>query len=87
MAYRANGIMPEELANEPDIPESAAHVWHYFIQLNRARGSNGFGANPLSYTEIKNWCELSGIRLEQWELDAIVEMDSAFITESAKEAK
>jgi len=83
----ANGIMPEELANEPDIPKSVAHVWDYFIQLNRARGSNGFGANPLSYTEIKNWCQLSEIRLEQWELNAIVEIDAAFITESAKDAK
>jgi len=41
----------------------------------------------LSYTEIKNWCELSEIRLEQWELNAIVEIDAAFITESAKDAK
>ncbi|HEY4712822.1 MAG TPA: hypothetical protein VIH30_01050 [Aquirhabdus sp.] len=79
--------MPEELANEPDIPESAAHVWHYFIQMNKKRGSNGFGANPLTFTEIRSWCELKKITLEQWELDAIDAIDEAYISESAKDAK
>lgn len=86
-AYRQTGVMPEELADEPDLPYLAAHVWYYFLELHRTRSSNGFGENPLSYAEIECWCRLTGIVLEQWELQALVGIDGAYLQERAKEAE
>lgn len=76
--------MSEELANEPDMPEIVAHVWQYFVELHRTRGSNGFGENSLTYTEIGFWCGLTGNTLESWELQTIVAIDAAYLSEQAE---
>lgn len=69
------GKIPEQLQNKPDFPQSCSYVWFYFIRLNSRRGSNGFGPSALSFSEIKAFCELEGIHLESWELEAILRLD------------
>ena len=79
MAYKATGIMPDDLANEKEIPESALHVWLYFIELHEERTSNGFGPNPLTSTSIKDWCWLNRVKLETWEVKAIKALDKLWM--------
>lgn len=50
-------------------------MWECFWQLDRARGSNGFGPLPVGYVEIEAWCRLRGTPLWPWELDALARMD------------
>lgn len=42
-----------------ELPVLFFDVWAWFIELHNARGSNGFGMNPISYSEIKAWSELT----------------------------
>jgi hypothetical protein len=74
--------MPAELANAPPLPEMAAHVWGYFWDLSRFRGSNGFGPNRITPTGIKDWCWLTGNKLELWETRAIALLDEAYLKEN-----
>jgi hypothetical protein len=82
-AWRMTGVMPVQLAEVPELPPLAAHVWGYFAELSRFRGSNGFGANPITPTGIKDWCWLSGITLQPWEIRAIARLDEAYLKSNA----
>lgn len=60
-------------------PEQARYLFDYFLQLHIARGSNGWGFNPLSFTEIASWSTLTGIELGPWELETIKHIDIAYL--------
>lgn len=49
--------------------------WGWFLKLNSKRGSNGFGVNPLSYSEILSFFELIEYRPSAWELELIERLD------------
>ncbi|WP_120296541.1 hypothetical protein [Rhizobium sp. WW_1] len=50
-------------------------MWAWFRELDRARASNGYGLNPLSYSDIDAWTRLRRISLLAWHLDALISMD------------
>lgn len=61
------------------MPEVLAYLWDWFLQLDNARGGNGFGLNPISYSEIQAWAQLTRIKPEPWEIEAIKRVDSVRI--------
>lgn len=80
-AWRMTGVQPVELAEAPPLPPLASHVWGYFAELSRFRGSNGFGPSPITPTGIKDWCWLAGTELDPWEIRAIALLDEAYLRE------
>ena len=73
------GVEPRELAEAPPLPPLTALVWGYFVELSAARGSNGFGANSITPTGIRDWCWLTGVALDPWEIQAIARLDEAYL--------
>jgi len=69
----------------PSIPDGGQHIWRAFREISRARGGNGFGPNPLAWTEIDAWARLTGTLLEPWEVRAIREIDDVILAESTGE--
>lgn len=63
----------------PPIPEGAEGLWRLFSRLNVTRTSNGFGPNPISYSEIEAMSRTTGIPVSSWEVDVIRQMDMAFL--------
>jgi hypothetical protein len=55
--------------------------------LNSARTSNGFGVNPLSYSEIKAYYDLQQQVPEPWEADLIRYMDVTVMKIMADKSK
>lgn len=51
--------------------------------MNRMRRNNGFGVSGLS-DEIVTWQQLEGIRLNPYELDVIMRLDSMFVLHHSK---
>lgn len=76
--------MPDELADQPEMPEQAAYLWAYFSKLNTRRNNNGFAVQPLLPSEVKAWAELYRIRLDPWELDAIFSLDTLYLASRVK---
>lgn len=66
------------------MPIAGQHVLHWFLELDGGRSGNGFGADPISYSEIAAWRDLTSARPEVWEVRAIKAMDVAFLNELAK---
>lgn len=53
--------------------------------LDRHRSSNGFGVNPISWSDIKAFFDLYEIRPEEYELLAISMLDNAKLAYVSKE--
>lgn len=60
----------------PEFPVSLAYVWQWFIGLHNARGSSGFGANPITWPDMAAFFGLHRIRPSTFELDLIKRLDS-----------
>jgi hypothetical protein len=43
--------------------------------------------NPISYTDIKDFCELYNISLQIYEIEMILKLDTVFYSEKAKSNK
>lgn len=55
------------------------YLWTWFLELNRARGSNGMGPSAITFLDIQAWCGLRRLRLAAWELDVMLALDEAWM--------
>lgn len=80
-----------ELENLLEVPDTMKFLWMYFIDLHNSRGSNGFGVNCISYTEIDAYFRLMDIKPAEWEIQVIKRLDNLAMKiqseESEKQAK
>jgi hypothetical protein len=60
------------------------YLWIAFIRLSARRGSNGFGINPISWSEIDAFVRNSRTALAPWEVEIIEMLDDLFRAEQAK---
>ena len=67
------------------LSDGMTHIWNFFLRLDRHRSSNGYGANPLSWADIKAFFDLHEIRPEEYELLAISMLDNAKLSYVSKE--
>lgn len=81
---RTTGKRPSEFPDAPEVPDPVQAVWFTFWELSAARGSNGFGPNALTFTEIQAWSDLSDQPLSPWEVRALKVMDAEYLTAAAK---
>jgi hypothetical protein len=75
---RQTGKRPKEL-DGPEFPRKASHLWSAFLDLSNTRQQGMSGPLPISYLEIKTYCELYGIELDPVDVDAIKRLDNAFL--------
>lgn len=77
--YKQTGIKPKELENDNDFPSILSHVWSAFVHISNGRSSGFSGPNPIQYSEIKAWCELTGTPLSSWNVEIIKLLDAKYI--------
>ena len=63
----------------PTFPEDLLYLWEWFIDLGNARPQGYAGPAPISFSEIKAWSELMGIKLSGWEVEALKDLDIIYI--------
>ncbi len=82
-AAKALGKDPEKERVDPetDCPEGGEFVWAAFVQLSSTR-PRGWGPGPITFAEVLAWQHLRNLKLETWELDALRQMDSAYLEEA-----
>jgi hypothetical protein len=89
MVAQQTGEIPQELlkAQETPCPDALAHVWLMFLDLHAARSSNGFGANPISFSELRAWSDMNELAVTPYEIGALRQLDGAWMAAQAKQAK
>lgn len=60
------------------------YLWRTFNRLRRRVGSTGFGANPISWSDIDAFSRHSKFYLAPWEIEIIEELDDLYMTQQAK---
>lgn len=70
----------------PQVPWSGKRLWSIFLDLNAARGSNGWGPNPISFREIEAWAWLNREPVRPWELQILRAMDAAYLDNASQRA-
>jgi hypothetical protein len=83
---RQTGKTPDALQGPP-LPADAEHVWQWFLELHAGRGSNGFGPNPLSWSDLAAWASLTMRTVRPSEVDAIMMLDRLWMAQKASEAE
>lgn len=61
---------PPQLADAPELPEELRYVWEWFREV--------FAGEPLTYTELQAWSNMTGKRLTGWEAELIKSLDRIF---------
>lgn len=56
------------------------------MALHSTRTSNGFGANPINFTEMRNYFDLLQIQPDEWEINLIRKLDMVALDHYAKES-
>lgn len=65
--------------DEPKLPAALIYLWNHFMQLHRGRTYNGFGANPISWSEFHAYCQVTRTALSPWEVEAIRMLDEVYL--------
>jgi hypothetical protein len=81
--WRQTGVKPAQLEIQ-EFPELFRPLWEGFVELCHARSSHGFGPNPLSFSEIKAWDDLTGAGLSPFDTKIIKQLDRVFLSHQAK---
>ena len=68
------------------MPDSLRYIWEDFRALNSSRTNTGYSAEPLSYTEILNYCIVNQVELQPWEVEIIKYFDATLMNLYAEEA-
>lgn len=82
---RQTGRRPPAL-DGPALPSAVEHLWDWFVELNAARGSTGFGPAPLGYAEIRAWAALTDRQPSPWEVETLKTLDEAWLASLADSA-
>lgn len=63
----------------PPFPAALAYLWRAYLRLRRRCGSGFSGPQPVGWTEIYAFAQLSGIVLAPWEIDLIEAVDDLYL--------
>lgn len=80
---RQTGKTPPELEGSDEAPEMTDDWWLWWCELSGGR-QQGFGASPLTWSDIVSWMRLTARRLTALDIAAIRAIDAAFLTACAE---
>lgn len=83
--YAAVARATGKVITAPELPAALRYLWNIFAMLHRCRGGNGFGPNPIAWSEVLAYCQLTRLSLTAWELEAIRLLDDAYLSASAEQ--
>jgi hypothetical protein len=71
---------PQDKPSEIKCPEHVMYLYRWFMELAHGRPVGGMGVMmPIPSSEILAWSQLSGNRLEDWEITTIRALDAAYL--------
>lgn len=66
--WRQTGRKPKALQT-PECPEELAYLWSHYCSIKRGQ--------PLTWSELAAWSQMTGIRLRGWESETLMQIESA----------
>lgn len=85
--WKQTGIKPKELEDLLTVPTNYMECWGWFLSLNESRSSNGYGLNPIAYSDISAYFDLHNISPEIWEVDLLKRLDREVMSIYSEKAR
>lgn len=71
----------------PELPNTTAYLWDWYLLLSSGRQPTGFGLGPLTYSEIDAFARLMGVTFKSWEVLAMKMLDATYLSiQTSKES-
>jgi len=67
------------LLSKPERPEVLDYLWDWFCALNLSRGAGMHGLERLTYPGIESWARLMRCDIQPHEVDALMQIDVAYL--------
>jgi len=83
---KTTGHRPADL-DGPGMPRAAQHVWEWFLELCSGRAPGFNGPAPISWGDLKAWCDLTGSEPRPHEVGMLRALDAAFLRVFSKREK
>jgi hypothetical protein len=64
-------------------PKGFTYLWDWYGELGSSR-QNGMAPNPLTFTEIKAWADLTQRDVAPWEIEIIKTIDNSYLRTGAE---
>jgi hypothetical protein len=77
---KSTGKTPPEL-DIPRIPTGCEYLMSVFMDLHTTRPSGGFGPSAIPISEINAWQRAMNSSLTPWEIETILHLDRAALSE------
>ncbi|MGI0119685.1 phage tail assembly chaperone [Zooshikella sp. RANM57] len=68
--YKTTGKKPKELTEQPECPRELEYILQWWLEVR--------GSEPLTFTELQNWSQLTHKNLRAWEVDLIRSLDRIY---------
>jgi hypothetical protein len=72
---KQTGKVPPALAKEVAVPLAGVGLLDIYSKIARGRRYSANGPQPLSNTDINDWCQLMGTTLSNYEVEGIFRLD------------
>lgn len=83
VAARAGSRVAAQELQGPPCPNALEHVWGWFKALHAARGSSGFGLNPIGWAELDAFGRVNTLGLTPIETELLLALDRVALEQSA----
>jgi hypothetical protein len=68
--WKTTGKKPNQLSEQPEFPEELRYIYDWYLEVKDVK--------QLTFTEIKNWSELSRTNIMAWEVDILKNIDRIY---------
>jgi len=82
--WRQTGKQPRQLAELPELPPLAKHLWVWFVDMNNSEREVGMDVSRITASSMIAWQWATGNTLELWERKALRAIDAAWIAMQRK---
>lgn len=72
---------PDPELKGPAVPEILAYLMEWFYELSSGRRFGFSGPEPLGWSDIQAWDELTDRRLHKWEAQILKQLDNLWLNQ------
>lgn len=65
----------KDLYDGPGLPDTLSYLWAWFMELDATRQYTQIGMSALSFTDVRNWADLTQRKPRPHEVDALMRLD------------